>query len=70
MTRVGIIGIGHTVFGRRSDATVQELAYEAYRDALADAKLDPEFIDASIIGSVPEYHKQCRYPGGSRNTWD
>ena len=58
MTRVGIIGIGHTVFGRRSDATVQELAFEAYRDALADAKLDPELIDASVIGSVPEYHKQ------------
>jgi acetyl-CoA C-acetyltransferase len=63
MTRVGIIGIGHTVFGRRSDATVQELAYEAYRDALADAKLDPEFIDASIIGSVPEYHKQRSLAG-------
>ena len=26
MTRVGIIGIGHGVFGRRSDATVQELS--------------------------------------------
>jgi len=63
MTRVGIIGIGHTVFGRRSDATVQELAFEAYRDALADAKLDPEFIDASIIGSVPEYHKQRSLAG-------
>ena len=63
MTRVGIIGIGHTVFGRRSDATVQELAYEAYRDALADAKLDPEFIDASVIGSVPEYHKQRSLAG-------
>ena len=59
MTRVGIIGIGHTVFGRRSDATVQELAYEAYRDALADAKLDPEFIDASVIGSVPECRTTC-----------
>ena len=63
MTRVGIIGIGHTVFGRRSDATVQEIAFEAYRDALADAKLDPEFIDASIIGSVPEYHKQRSLAG-------
>ena len=28
MTRVGIIGMGHGVFGRRSDATVQELAFE------------------------------------------
>ncbi len=63
MTRVGVVGIGHTVFGRRSDATVQELAYEAYRDALADADLDPELIDASVIGSVPEYHKQRSLAG-------
>jgi len=60
---VGVVGIGHTVFGRRSDATVQELAFEAYRDALADADLDPARIDASVIGSVPEYHKQRSLAG-------
>ena len=63
MTRVGVVGIGHTVFGRRSDATVQELAFEAYRDALIDADLDPQRIDASVIGSVPEYHKQRSLAG-------
>ena len=63
MTRVGVVGIGHTSFGRRSDATVQEITYEAYRDALADADLDPELIDASVIGSVPEYHKQRSLAG-------
>jgi len=46
MTRVGIVGIGHTAFGRRSDATVQELAFEAYREALADGDVDPALIDA------------------------
>ena len=35
--RVGIVGIGHGVFGQRSDASVQELAFEAYRLALQDA---------------------------------
>ncbi len=63
MTRVGVVGIGHTVFGRRSDATVQELAYEAYREALADGGVDPARIDASVIGSVPEYHKQRSLAG-------
>jgi len=63
MTRVGIIGIGHGVFGRRSDATVQELAYEAFRDAILDAGIDREDLDASVIGSVPEYHKQRSLPG-------
>jgi acetyl-CoA C-acetyltransferase len=63
MTRVGIIGIGHGTFGRRSDATVQELAYEPFRDALKDAGISREDIDASVIGSVPEYHKQRSLPG-------
>jgi acetyl-CoA C-acetyltransferase len=63
MSRVGIIGIGHGVFGRRSDATVQELAFEAFRDALQDAGIARDDIDASVIGSVPEYHKQRSLPG-------
>jgi len=58
MSRVGIIGVGHGRFGRRSDATVQELAFEAYRMAMEDAKIEPDRIDASVIGAVPEYHKQ------------
>jgi acetyl-CoA C-acetyltransferase len=63
MKRVGIIGIGHGVFGRRSDATVQELAFEAFRDALDDAGIERDLIDASVIGSVPEYHKQRSLAG-------
>ncbi|MFC2155379.1 thiolase domain-containing protein [Acidobacteriota bacterium] len=63
MKKVGIIGIGHGVFGRRSDATVQELAFEAFRAAMKDAGLTREDLDASVIGSVPEYHKQRSLPG-------
>ncbi len=63
MSKVGIIGIGHGVFGRRSDATVQELAFEAFRAALQDAGIERKDLDASVIGSVPEYHKQRSLPG-------
>ncbi|MGD2135332.1 MAG: thiolase domain-containing protein [Gemmatimonadales bacterium] len=63
MTRVGIIGIGHGVFGRRSDATVQELAFEAFRDAMTDAGITRDDIDASVIAAVPEYHKQRSLAG-------
>ncbi len=63
MARVGIIGIGHGVFGRRSDATVQELAFEAFRAAMVDAGIEKKDLDASVIGSVPEYHKQRSLPG-------
>lgn len=63
MARVGIIGIGHGAFGRRSDATVQELAFEAFRLAMEDAGIERADLDASVIGSVPEYHKQRSLPG-------
>jgi len=63
MTRVGVIGIGHGRFGRRSDATVQELAFEAFRAAIEDADIDRQVIDASVIGAVPEYHKQRSVAG-------
>lgn len=63
MTRVGIIGIGHGVFGRRSDATVQELAFEAFRAAMEDAGIERDEIDASVVASVPEYHKQRSLAG-------
>jgi len=63
MTRVGVIGIGHGRFGRRSDATVQELAFEPFRDALADAGITRDQIDASVVAAVPEYHKQRSVAG-------
>jgi acetyl-CoA C-acetyltransferase len=63
MAKVGIIGIGHGVFGRRSDATVQELAFEAFKAALDDAGIERSAIDATVIGSVPEYHKQRSLAG-------
>ena len=63
MTRVGVIGIGHGRFGRRSDATVQELAFEAFRAAIEDSGINRGVIDASVIGAVPEYHKQRSVAG-------
>ena len=62
--KVGIVGIGHGKFGNRSDATVQELAFEPFKLAIEDAKnLRREDIDALVIGSVPEYHMQRSLPG-------
>ena len=62
--KVGIVGIGHGKFGDRSDATVQELGFEAFRQALDDTEnLRREDISALVVGSVPEYHKQRSLPG-------
>jgi len=63
MKRVGIVGIGHGRFGRRSDATVQELAFEAFRDAMTDAGIQRSDLDASVVAAVPEYHKQRSVAG-------
>ena len=63
MSRVGVIGIGHGKFGRRSDATVQELAFEAFRMAMQDAGIDRKELDGTIIAAVPEYHKQRSVAG-------
>src|SRR5271157_4405314 len=63
MARVGVIGVGHGRFGRRSDATVQELAFAAFRLALADAGIERYAIDASVVAAVPEYHKQRSIAG-------
>jgi len=62
--RVGIVGVGHSKFGNRNDVTVQELAFEPFKQALDDAhSLRRQDIDALIIGSVPEYHMQRSIPG-------
>ena len=63
MGRIGIIGVGHTKFGKRSDASLRELAFEAFSAALDDAELDPSKIDGSIVCSATHYDKQ-RSPAG------
>jgi len=63
MTRIGVIGIGHGKFGRRNDATVQELGYEAFQASLDDAGIGRDDVDSVVVGSVPEYHKQRSLPG-------
>jgi acetyl-CoA C-acetyltransferase len=68
MHRVAVIGVGHTRFGRRDDASVLELAAEAFRLAIADAGIEPTAIEATAIGSVPEYHTQ-RSLGGAVQTY-
>ena len=61
--KVGIVGIGHGRFGKRDDATVQELAFEPFKAALDDAAIAREDIDATVIGSSPEYHRQRSIAG-------
>lgn len=45
--RVAILGMGCSRFGERWDASAEDLMVEAYREALADAQIAPEQIDAA-----------------------
>ena len=50
MRDVAIIGVGHSKFGNRYDVRIDELAWEAVREALKDAGLSPSDIEFQIIG--------------------
>ena len=63
MPKIAIVGVGQSRFGKRSDASLRELAFEAYSDAIDDCKVVPENIDGSIICSATHYDKQ-RSPAG------
>ncbi len=52
MRRVGIVGVGMSVFGVRNDVVIQELAWEAVKEALADAGLTQRDIEISVVGSA------------------
>ncbi len=63
MKKVGIVGVGQSRFVRSFHGSIRELAFEAFREAMKDAELTSNDIDASIICSAPEYDKQ-RSPSG------
>lgn len=61
--KVGIVGVGHAKFGKRTDATIRELAHEAVKPALEDAGIDTGDIDASVIGVAGEEFAVQGSPG-------
>ncbi|HRR42738.1 MAG TPA: hypothetical protein P5244_16020 [Syntrophales bacterium] len=63
MSKVGIIGVGQSTFVRSYPGSIRELAFEAYSDAMRDAQITNDLVDATVICSSPEYDKQ-RSPAG------
>jgi acetyl-CoA C-acetyltransferase len=63
MGRIAIVGVGQSKFGKRSDASLRELAFESYSSALDDAELESSAIDGSVVCSATHYDKQ-RSPAG------
>ncbi|UCD96425.1 MAG: thiolase domain-containing protein [Candidatus Bathyarchaeota archaeon] len=63
MSKVAVIGVGQTKFGGRPDASIKEIAFEAFKEAVDDAQISVDDIQASIICSATHYDKQ-RTPAG------
>jgi Acetyl-CoA acetyltransferase len=49
---VGILGAAYTRFGERQDANMAELAWEAFRDAIAEANLEPRDIGPAFVSNM------------------
>jgi len=52
MNRVAVVGIGHSKFGRRTDVSIGELAFESIKQALDDAGADRKDISNVVIGNM------------------
>ncbi|NIS68546.1 MAG: thiolase domain-containing protein [Proteobacteria bacterium] len=48
MRKVAIVGIGHSKFGVRSDASLRELAFESVKACLEDAEISLDDVDAMV----------------------
>jgi acetyl-CoA C-acetyltransferase len=63
MGKVGIIGVGQSAFVRGYPGSIRELAFEGFKECMAEAKITVKDIDATVVCSAPEYDKQ-RSPSG------
>jgi len=54
MRRVAVVGAGHGKFGKRNDASLRELAYEAVIPALEDADITQVDIEAGVVAIAGE----------------
>jgi acetyl-CoA C-acetyltransferase len=52
MNRVAVVGIGHSKFGRRTDVSIGELAFESIKQAIVDAGVDRKDISNVVIGNM------------------
>ncbi|MDV3293066.1 MAG: thiolase domain-containing protein [Nitrososphaerales archaeon] len=58
MSRVAVVGIGHSKFGRRTDVNVAELAFESIKQALDDSGVDKPDIGNVVVGSAGGWYEE------------
>jgi acetyl-CoA C-acetyltransferase len=50
LRKVAIVGVGHSRFGNRYDARMDELAWESFSEAIKDANLTTKDIEFLVVG--------------------
>ena len=69
--QAAVIGVGQAKFGRRTDASLRELAFEATRAAFddCDGSIGIADIDAAITGIASDHFSQQLQPGALMNDY-
>ncbi len=52
MTKVHVVGVGMTRFGKHPDSDSTDLGAAAFLEAIADAGIDPRVIESAYVGHV------------------
>ncbi|MEM2338007.1 MAG: thiolase domain-containing protein [Candidatus Bathyarchaeia archaeon] len=50
MRNVAVVGVGHSQFGSRFDVRIEELAFEAVKEAMEDANIEAKDIEFLVLG--------------------
>ncbi len=58
MRKVAIVGVGHSVFGTRSDVNLPELAFEAIKPAIEDAGVTQKDIGLVTVGTAGGWYEE------------
>ncbi|MBI4258877.1 MAG: thiolase domain-containing protein [Thaumarchaeota archaeon] len=58
MRRVAVVGVGSSRFGRRDDANLSELAFEAVKPAMDEAGVDSKDIGFASVGTVGTWYEE------------
>ncbi len=63
MKKVAVVGVGMSKFGNRADASLPELAFESASEALQDAGIRIDQVDASVVGTANQFLTGVTQPG-------
>ena len=63
MSRVAVVGAGISKFGARKGVSLRELAFEAFKEAVEDARIEKDDIQAAVTACASDEFAMCLQPG-------